>query len=686
MNQRKLIIAEKPSVANELAKVISPSRFENKKTYLENHEFIITWCVGHLLQLEMPDAYGIKSWSLSTLPFIPEEFKIKPVKEVEQQLGTMKALMHRYDVSEIINACDAGREGELIFRLIYDYVKCTKSYKRLWITSYENDVIQDDMTHLLDGFEMERLYQAGVCRQRADYLVGINGTRLMSSKYGTELNVGRVQSPTLNFICTRDYQIKDFVSQTNYNVQLMFKDFAASYVHKDDEVMTRALAEKIKNHCKGKDGFIETITTKENKHKPEKLFSLTQLQKKANRLWGYTAHQTLQIAQRLYEKKLLTYPRTDSSYLSSSQADIFKSLIEGLVVGNKLVLQESFKKGKADFHMVINNQKVTDHHAILITAASLYSDWTRLSYDEQNIIHLVAYQMLIAISPPMLTEGTKVILNVDGYEFEAGGNVLVDIGYRQLERVSLGVLGYTSPSRNSATLPELTGGEVVEVLKSEVLETETKPKQRITEAELLGAMEKGLGTSATRAEIIENLIRKEYVIRDGKKLIATEKAHQLMLVLPAELKTPDLTVAWEEKLNAIEQGLVEPGTFMGSIESFVNEFVAREKERPRLTEFKLPNKDKRELIGYCPKCQDKVVEGKANFYCCNRECRFALWKDDNYFGRFGTTITKARAKSLLIKGHVRVSKLKSKKGNYFSATVLMDASGKYTSFELQYDS
>jgi len=686
---KKLIIAEKESVATELAKIVSTIKFENRNTYFENAEFVITWCVGHLIQLAMPEKYGVKSWSLDTLPFIPSSFKLEESKSTKAQFGTIKALMHRHNITMIINACDAGREGELIFRLVYDYVKCTKPYKRLWISSYEDHVIEEGMMNLIEGLEMERLFNAGLCRLYADYLVGINATRTMTSKYGTTLNVGRVQSPTLNLICMRDKTIANFIEEPIYNVQLTFDNFVANFHLEPGEKLTKESAEKVKHQCQDKDAFVVAVDVKGKKVKPESLFNLTQLQKKANQYFGYSAKRTLEIAQKLYSPplKLLTYPRTDSSFLSVAQATDFKMLIGNLVESNKLILQGTFQLENTQIYQVIDDNEVTDHHAILITQAALGKDWTLLEHDEWNIMNLVAYQMLMAISPALYYETTRVGIQVGDYQFLGMGNVLINAGFRQLERISKSVLEIRQQNRVTTVLPSLVEGEILPVIESEIIETKTTVPKRYTEADLLALMEKGLGTSATRAEIIETLIKRNYVVRDKRKLIATEKAHQLMSVLPEELKTLELTLIWEENLNRIALGIDSSDDFMMEIKRFVGEFVEREKEKPRLVEF-MGDGDEREVIGDCPRCSEKVIAHKngLNFHCWNKNCKFVLWKNNGYFKAFGKTITQARARSLLEIGYVRVSKLKSKKGNVFDGTFVMidDLASERTNFKLEY--
>lgn len=695
---KSLIIAEKPSVARDIAKAIG--QFETKDGYLENNDYVVTWCYGHLITNAMMEDYdeSLKMWSLDTLPFIPKTWRTKIIEKSKSQFYNVKKLIERSDVSTLICGTDGGREGELIFWLIYEYIHCQKPVKRLWISSFEDHVVREGMANLLDGSEKKLLLESAKCRSQADFLVGINGTRLFTKKYGNGnvLNVGRVQSPTINMICQRDKEIINFIPKDYYVVKLILDGFEASLRFDDKNI-----AEQFKTSHIGLNAIVRQIETKDNTKKAPQLYDLTALQKVANKSFGYSAQQTLDIIQKLYESKLMTYPRTDSKYVSSAQKELMTSLLSLLQEVQPVSLTTDYQPHLVNVDNVIDDSKVTDHHAILVTATGIKHDWNTLSESERNIMTLVAYQMLIATYSPYQYQSTKVTIGLNDYEFESKTQNLIDLGYRGLEIKCQDVLNLKKKEKEEILLPPLTENQSLSVQDIKIEFKKTTPPSRYTEATLLEAMEKcqieddkeltdilksvkGIGRSSTRANIIETIIRSGFIQREKNHLVATEKAHKLMAILPPLLTSAKMTAEWEEKLDQIERGELSSQQFMNEIQSFVTEVVNQEKSTVATFQFE-NNKPQKEEIGQCPKCQSPVHESDKNFYCSNRECSFALWKENKFFESQGKKITKTIAKSFLNKGEVIVKGLKSQKtGKEYDAIIKVDFNDKYPKFSLEF--
>ncbi len=517
------------------------------------------------------------------------------------------------------------------------------------------------MANLLDGEEKKLLLESAKCRSQADFLVGINFTRLFTKKYGnsTVLNVGRVQSPTINMICQRDKEIETFIPKDYYTVNLILEGFKATLNFDEKNI-----AERFKTSYIGTNAVVRQIETKDNIKKAPQLYDLTALQKVANKSFGYSAQQTLDIVQKLYENKLMTYPRTDSKYVSSAQQELMSSLVQLLVEYKPIPLNEDYQINEVDISKVVDDSKVTDHHAILVTQTGIKHDWTKLIESERNIMTLVAYQMLIATYSPYKYQSTKVVIGLDEYEFETKTQNLVDMGYRALELKRQEILNLKKKDKEEILLPPLHENQSLLIQDIKIESKKTTPPSRYTEATLLEAMEncqieedkglndilksvKGIGRSSTRANIIETIIRSGFVERQKNQLIATEKAHQLMSILPPILTSAKMTAEWEDKLDQIECGDILSNQFMKEIELFVREVVDEEKSKVATFQFE-SNKPAKEEIGKCPKCQNSVYESEKNFYCSNRECSFALWKEDKFFQSQGkkTTITLYRSNSI----------------------------------------
>lgn len=696
---KQLIIAEKPSVAKDIAKAIG--KFETKDGYLENDEYVVTWCYGHLIKNANMEDYdpSLKLWKLDTLPFIPQKWKTIVIENSKSQFYNVKSLIERSDISTLICATDGGREGELIFWLIYEYIHCQKPVKRLWISSFEDSVVRNGMDNLLDGSEKKLLLESAKCRSHADFLVGINGTRLFTTKYGNGniLNVGRVQSPTINMICQRDKEIENFIPKDYYIVKLILEDFEA-ILRLDD----KNIAEQIKSSYTGLNAVIRQIETKDNTKKAPQLYDLTALQKVSNRLFGYSAQQTLDIVQKLYENKLMTYPRTDSKFVSSSQKELITSLISSLKEIQPVPLSHDYQSKSVNIDIVVNDSKVTDHHAILVTETGIKYDWSKLSESERNIMTLVAYQMLIATYSPYRYQSTKVVISLAEYDFESKTQNLIDLGYRALEIKCREVLGIKKKEKEEVLLPPLSENQSLPIKDIKLESKKTTPPSHFTEDTLLDAMEKcqlddenkelnkilkevqGIGRSATRSNIIEGIIRNGFIQREKTQLTATEKAHKLMSILPPILTSAKMTAEWEEKLDQIERGELSSQQFMNEIESFVKEFVNQEKSTVATVQFE-SNKPQKEEIGKCPKCGSVVHESDKNFYCSNRECSFALWKENKFFESQNKKLTKTIAKGLLNKGEVLVKGLTSKKtGKTYDAIIKLELGEKYVNFKLEF--
>lgn len=693
----KLVIAEKPSVAMSLAAVLGAN--EKKDGYLEGGGYLVSWCVGHLLELAQPEAYGEQyaRWRYGDLPILPEEWKYEVPKDKKKQLDLLCRLMKDKRVESVVCATDAGREGELIFRLVYQYAGCSKPMERLWISSMEDTAIRDGFEHLRPGHAYDRLYDAAVCRAGADWLIGINATRLFSVLYGVTLNVGRVMSPTLALLVQREADIQAFISKPFYVPEITCGGFTAS----GEKLSGKNEAEKIHMACDGKTATVLSVEKQVKTVQPPRLYDLTTLQRECNRIYGYTAQQTLDYVQSLYEKKLATYPRTDSQYLTEDMQATAASLIlwmrDNMPFGKGCI-------GEPDIDRVTDGSKVTDHHAIIPTVEIARTDLSELPSGERDVLTLIAARLLCATAQANRFEAVTAVLDCEGYSFTAKGKTVLQAGWKEVERLHRMGLKQSKPEEKEsedAALPPLQESQTFEKVSAGVREGKTSPPKHYTEDSLLAAMEtagagdmpedaerKGLGTPATRAATLEKLVSAGFVQRKKKQLIPTEKGTNLILVLPDNIKSPMLTAEWESMLKQVERGEVSAEAFMEGIADMsrvlVKEHTAPEERFAGL--FPDAKGNGREAVGTCPRCGGTVYEGKKGFFCDNRDCSFALWKENKFFSSKKKTLTKSVAAALLKEGRVSMSGLYSEKtGRTYGAVVLLDdTGGKYVNFKLEF--
>ena len=693
----KLVIAEKPSVAMSLAAVLGAT--ERKDGYLEGSGYLVSWCVGHLLELAQPEAYKEQyaKWRYEDLPILPENWKYEVPKDKKTQLALLCRLMKDKRVDSVVCATDAGREGELIFRLVYEYAGCNKPMERLWISSMEDAAIREGFDHLRPGSDYDKLYDAAVCRAGADWLIGINATRLFSVLYGVTLNVGRVMSPTLALLVQRESDIESFISKPFYVPEITCGGFTAS----GEKMTERSEAEKIRMDCDHNSAFVRSVEKQVKTIQPPRLYDLTTLQRECNRIYGYTAQQTLDYVQSLYEKKLATYPRTDSQYLTKDMQATAASLI--------LWLRDNMPFGKScagepDIDRVTDDSKVTDHHAIIPTVEIARTDLSELPSGERDVLTLLAVRLLCATTQANRFEAVTAILDCHGYTFTAKGKTILQSGWKEVERIYRMSIRQSETERREnedAALPVLKEGQTFETVSASLREGKTSPPKHYTEDTLLSAMEtagaedmpedaerKGLGTPATRAATLEKLVSAGFVQRKKKQLIPTEKGRNLIAVLPDNIKSPILTAEWESMLKQVEHGELSATSFMDQIadmsRTLVKEHTAPEKCFADL--FPSSRETAHEAVGVCPRCGAPVYEGKKGFFCDNRECCFALWKDNRFFSSKKKSITKPVAAALLKEGRISMSGLYSEKtGKTYDAEVILDdTGGKYVNFKLEF--
>ena len=693
----KLVIAEKPSVAMSLAAVLGAT--ERKDGYLEGSGYLVSWCVGHLLELAQPEAYKEQyaKWRYEDLPILPENWKYEVPKDKKTQLALLCRLMKDKRVDSVVCATDAGREGELIFRLVYEYAGCNKPMERLWISSMEDAAIREGFDHLRPGSDYDKLYDAAVCRAGADWLIGINATRLFSVLYGVTLNVGRVMSPTLALLVQRESDIESFISKPFYVPEITCGGFTAS----GEKMTERSEAEKIRMDCDHNSAFVRSVEKQVKTIQPPRLYDLTTLQRECNRIYGYTAQQTLDYVQSLYEKKLATYPRTDSQYLTKDMQATAASLI--------LWLRDNMPFGKGcagepDIDWVTDDSKVTDHHAIIPTVEIARTDLSELPSGERDVLTLLAVRLLCATTQANRFEAVTAMLDCQGYTFTAKGKTILQSGWKEVERIhrmSIRQSETEHRENEDAALPVLKEGQTFETVSASLREGKTSPPKHYTEDTLLSAMEtagaedmpddakrKGLGTPATRAATLEKLVSAGFVQRKKKQLISTEKGRNLIAVLPDNIKSPILTAEWESMLKQVEHGELSATSFMDQIadmsRTLVKEHTAPEKRFADL--FPSSRETAHEAVGVCPRCGAPVYEGKKGFFCDNRECSFALWKDNRFFSSKKKSITKSVAAALLKEGRISMSGLYSEKtGKTYDAEVILDdTGGKYVNFKLEF--
>ena len=689
----QLVIAEKPSVAASIAAALGVK--EKKDGYIEGGGYLISWCVGHLVELADAAAYGeqYKKWSYESLPILPEEWQYTVAADKEKQFKILKELMHRADVSEVVNACDAGREGELIFRFVYGVAKCNKPMRRLWISSMEDAAIKAGFADLGDGRDYDALYASALCRAKADWIIGINATRLFSCLYHKTLNVGRVQTPTLKMLVDRGEAISHFKKEKYYHVRLDLSGAEAA----SERISDKPGADTLKAACEAETAVCVSLTKEKKTAAPPKLFDLTSLQREANKIYGYTAKQTLDLAQTLYEKRLLTYPRTDSAFLTDDMGETAAKTVT--MLSGKLPFMEG-AEFTPDVSQTLDSSKVSDHHAIIPTMELAKTDLSTLPESERNILTLAGARLLFAAAEPHIFEAVTAVFSCAGTEFTARGKTVLAGGWKDLERRYRATLkGKPDPEdmEEENTLPELSEGQTFESPTAKVTEHFTTPPKPHNEATLLSAMERagngdtdpdaerrGLGTPATRAAVIEKLVKSGFAERKGKQLIPTQNGAALVSVLPDMLTSPQLTAEWENNLTQIAKGAADAGDFMQRIEAMMRELV-KENTAADKSKAVFTGGEEKPSVGKCPRCGSPVHEGKKNFYCSNRDCAFTMWKNDRFFEERKVAFTPKIAAALLKSGKANVKGLYSPKTGktYDGTVVLADTGGKYVNYKIE---
>ena len=690
----QLVIAEKPSVAQSIAAALGVK--EKKDGYIEGGGYLISWCVGHLVQLAEAAAYGeqYRKWSYDSLPILPQNWQYTVAADKGKQFKILKELMHRADVSEIVNACDAGREGEFIFRFVYEVAGCKKPMRRLWISSMEDAAIRSGFDNLKDRRDYDALFASALCRAKADWIIGINATRLFSCLYNRTLNVGRVQTPTLKMLADRDAAISTFKKEKYYHVRLTLSGTEAV----SERLSDAATADTLKIACEAAQAICVSVSREKKTADPPKLFDLTSLQREANRIYGYTAKQTLDLAQALYEKRLLTYPRTDSAFLTDDMGSTAAN-IAALLCGKLPFMQDvSFNP---DVSRTLDSKKVSDHHAIIPTLELAKTDLAALPESERNILTLAGARLLFAAAEPHSYEAVTAVFSCADNSFTAKGKSVLCAGWKDLERrYRLTLKGKPDTDDGDSDfvsdVPDFAEGETFSGFSAKVTVHDTQPPKPHTEASLLSAMEhagsedtnaeaerKGLGTPATRAAVIEKLVNSGFVERKGKQLFPTKNGINLVCVLPDSLTSPKLTAEWENTLTLIAKGNANPEDFMQGIEAMAQELV---KAYPFLSEKdKELFKEEKPVIGKCPRCGSPVHESKKNYYCSDRDCTFTMWKNDRFFEERKIVFTPKIAAALLKSGKASVKGLYSPKTGktYDGNVVLADTGGKYVNYRVE---
>lgn len=705
-----LVIAEKPSVARDIARVLKAN--QKRDGYLEGNGYQVSWCVGHLVQLAPPESYGAqyKRWQLDTLPIVPESFKKEIPAQTKKQFEIINHLLHSNDT--IICATDAGREGQLIFEYVYQAsgVKEPKTIKRLWISSMTDDAIAQGFAQLKDNSEYERLYQSARCRSEADWLVGMNFTRLFSVKYGTKLTVGRVQTPTLALIVERQKAIDNFVPTPYFQLQGVFGQLKALwYKGSNNRLETKEAAQKLQNQLLGKIGTVQKLDTARKSEERPLLFDLTELQREANRRFGYTAQETLSIAQSLYEThKLITYPRTDSRYLSDDMKPQLMPLLQKIAAvyaESQPFIETLLHKGPTMDKRIFQNTKVTDHHAIIVTNNIHHYQRQKLNARENNILKLIMVRFIVALSKKKIYDETKLEIMVENESFKASGKKIIDEGWALIERSLLGKpIEEETESDDGQILDDISLNQQLPLDELNIIEKKTTAPKLYTEATLLTAMEKasreiddkilkeslkakGLGTPATRASIIERLINVGYVERQKKNLLPTKQGKIFIELVPDSIKEVQLTAQWEKRLADICDGKDDPEKFMKDIRQYVFDTVS---ENTASSDVKAVSRGGalKEVIGKCPKCGKNVFESEKSFYCegfkDEPKCSFSLWKDNKYFAARNLTITKAMAQKFLSDGKVQINDLRSKAGNLYNGVFYMEIQEPYVNFRMEF--
>ena len=671
----RLALAEKPSVAQSIAKVLGATK--RCEGYLEGNGWLVSWCVGHLVELAEPECYDEKysKWRYEDLPIFPEKWKYEVSPGTRKQFAIVKQLMNRDDVSEIAECTDSGREGELIYRLVYHKCGCRKLFRRMWISSMEDAAIRDGFANLRPSAEYDNLYEAALCRERADWIVGINATRLFSCLYGQTLAVGRVMTPTLAMVVMRDDAIDAFKSEPFYTVRITMGGIRAESQRFSDKEEAARLAEEC---SRAAIAIVQMVERKEKRERAPSLYDLTSLQRDANRILGFTAQQTLDYAQSLYEKKLVTYPRTDSRYLTDDMASLVQGLVRDVAAAYGIREELPVISGQ-----VIDSGKVSDHHAIIPTKTMPGKELSGLPSGEQAILRLIAARLIAAVGKIHKYAETTVVFDCNGTLFTAKGNTVLEPGWKDAERR---IRPVRSKEKEPAVLPEIKNGDTLPLSQTEIHEGETQPPRHFTEDTLLQAMEaasadefpeeaehKGIGTPATRAATLEKLVQKGFVERRGDKktkyLCATQKGTALIMVMPEQIQSPCMTAEWEEKLLLVEKGEYSPENFMEEITGMIVSLV-KTNEVAKDADVLLPS---RVVIGRCPHCGWEVIDRRKGWFCDNRDCRFALWKENAFFGSIGKKLTKEMVEKLLSSGKIRLTGCKSKRtGKIYDTTLVLE--------------
>lgn len=687
----QLVIAEKPSVARSIAGVLGAT--EKHDGYLQGGGYVVTWCIGHLVSMCEAGSYDerFKKWRYEDLPILPQDWKYTVPAEKKKQFDVIRELTQRPDVDALICATDAGREGELIFRFVYQMTGCTKPFSRLWISSMEADAIREGFRHLKPDGEYDALYQSAICRAKADWLVGINATRLFSVLYHKTLNVGRVQTPTLNMLVERGGKTSTFQKEKYYIVHIGAGGAEAA----SERISDPAHADDLKTACDASQAVCVLVKREKKTEQTPKLYDLTTLQREANRLYGFTAKQTLDYAQTLYEKRLLTYPRTDSRYLTDDMGQTAVGLVAELL---PLLPFTGGAELMPEVSRVLCSTKVSDHHALIPTVEFLKTVFTGLAESERKLMSLVCCKLLCAVAAPHVYEAVTATFECAGHEFAAKGKTILSDGWKELDRRFRASMKTDADedAQEETALPELFEGQAFENVIASVTEHFTAPPKPYTEDTLLSAMEhagagdtpddaerKGLGTPATRASIIEKLVQAGFAVRKGKQLLPTKDGINLAAVLPDVLTSAALTAEWESKLTAIAKGELDPTEFMQGIEDMTRELVSTcshiSEDGKKLFQ------PERKVVGICPRCGESVYEGKKNYYCGNRACKFVMWKNDRFFEERRTAFTPKIAAALLKSGKARVEGLYSvKTGKTYDGTVLLaDTGEKYTNYRVE---
>ena len=688
-----LVIAEKPSVAQSYAKNLSA--YKREDGYLEGESCIVSWCLGHLAEYAQPEEYDPKyeKWQFDDLPILPETWKLKVSKDKKKQFEVIKTLMNRSDVEYLVNGCDAGREGELIFQRVYDLAGCRKPVKRLWISSMEDAAIQKGFQTMKSEEEYKNLCMAAVCRAQADWLIGMNGTRAYTTRYFKRLVVGRVQTPTLAMLAERQERIEHFQKEAFYKIALT--DGKLTVV--SENIANEEAADLLAALCNGSTAVVTQMKKERKKSFPPKLYDLTSLQREANRYFGYTAKRTLDMLQELYEEKLITYPRTDSQFVTEDMKDSVEELVGKMPVLLPFVDYEQLGHG---IKRVINNAKVSDHHAILPTKEAVEKGIADLPADKKNLMMLICQQLVQATGEEYLYEQTDITVKCQEHDFKARGKIPVQMGFKEVEKAFKQLCVKAEPVEEKEKETSIPAGyeEGMRLfpVKAEKTTHYTSPPKPFNEDTLLAAMEtagnkefdsetekKGLGTPATRASIIEKLVSSGYAQRKGKQILPSTEGKELVKVMPEYLKSAVMTAEWENQLLLMEKGQITDTQFMGEITSLVSKILEVCREIPE--EERRRFQTEREVIGKCPVCGCDVFEGKQNFYCSNRQCDFALWKENRFLGSMEKNLDKKMARELLDKACTHVKGLYSKKKDMkFDADLLLTLEDGKPRFHLEF--